>query len=814
MEPLDRKTPSFDRMIEDLGAGDHVGLWYGSEEERVRDVLPLLRRALDQGSHCLWMSSDDGWNAVASALEEEGVDVAAARSEGRLTVRTDREPFVTDDDVEADLLLEAFREELAATPEEGLPVWVFNDMAWALGRGEADDEIRKALESWVRRHLADHRAVVVCQYRRPALSDETMEAFLREHPFVLMNGVLFPNPFQVPPEEELADGGMTRIEWMLEGLESRATEVVRIRRSERALETLLDNIPDVVVRMDRKGRFLFVNDRAARLAGLSAEEMIGKSHEELGIEREPRRPWLEAMERVAAEGRAEELEERFEVAGSEARWFQSRVIPETGPDGEVESVLVIGRDVTERRQAQAAVEGTVTLLRQVFASLEEAVFVIRPPERRVIMCNQAAADMLGYEREELLGRSTQHFHVDDASWERFGRESQAVLRTGAVFHASFALRRRDGSVFPTEHTVTLLDPEEGLEGGVVSVVRDVSEARRVEELLNSLGVAVFRCRPDGTILHVNDAAGAVLRLGPGEELAGAAAQDVLADEGSWERIVDAVRASASGRATVQVRIRRRDGSHGWVSGVGRFLRLPDGEAVVEGVVQDVTEEMRLREEVVEVSAEERLRIGQNLHDDLGQHLTGLALLARNLARRLAREERPETRDAAEIERLANQAVGKTRHLARGLHPPLLEQQGLAGALEQLVGEAEELFGLSAVLEVEGEPRAVSTAEAEHLYRIAQEATTNAARHGGADELRVTWAAKPGARLLVVQDDGAGFRPKEVDQGLGLRIMRYRARLLGGELEILSAPGTGTTVRCALPPVDANGTAAEAIRGAR
>ncbi|MEM1269961.1 MAG: PAS domain S-box protein [Bacteroidota bacterium] len=233
--------------------------------------------------------------------------------------------------------------------------------------------------------------------------------------------------------------------------------------------------------------------------------------------------------------------------------------------------------------------------------------------------------------------------------------------------------------------------------------------------------------------------------------------------------------------------------------------------IFTGSIRDVTDRRRLEQEILEISDGERRRIGQDLHDGLGQMLTGTGLIARSLARRLERLSDIDPSELAEeveeIAGLVREADEYARTLARGLVPIDLDAGGLEAALRRLAQNAETLFSMRCTVEVAGTPRVQSSVVATHLYRIAQEAVSNAARHGQAQHVRIGLVGNGSLRLRV-HDDGLGFDPDsvakdgELPPGVGLQIMQHRARIIGGHLEVFSRPSEGTTVACTLHHPDA------------
>ncbi len=221
--------------------------------------------------------------------------------------------------------------------------------------------------------------------------------------------------------------------------------------------------------------------------------------------------------------------------------------------------------------------------------------------------------------------------------------------------------------------------------------------------------------------------------------------------------------------------------------------------IFTGIVRDISERRNLEKEILKVSEQERRRIGQDLHDGLGQMLTGIGLLGQNLTRQLEKEDHQLASDAEEITSLVKEADQYARDLSRGLTPVDLEPSGLTQALQRLADNAIRLFDVDCTFKEVETVLVHDSTTATHLYRIAQEAVSNAVRHGNANRIIITLAVGENQIRLRIRDDGRGFDPEEVDgPGKGVHIMNYRARIIGGTLEINSDLGTGTVVTCTLP----------------
>jgi two-component system, LuxR family, sensor kinase FixL len=215
--------------------------------------------------------------------------------------------------------------------------------------------------------------------------------------------------------------------------------------------------------------------------------------------------------------------------------------------------------------------------------------------------------------------------------------------------------------------------------------------------------------------------------------------------------------------------------------------------------RDITERKHLEKEILEIPMREREQIGREMHDSLGQILTGIAVKSKFLEQKLRHKSLEESADAAEISKLANELIAQTRRLAKTLHPVDLKFEGLASALRMLASNVERLFKISCQVKCKKDPPVQDPIMAAHLYRIAQEAITNAAKHGKAKKVSIELASGERHSVMKVKNDGRSFSGVPAQNaGLGLKIMDYRARSIGASLDIRKGRNGGTVVTCLLP----------------
>jgi signal transduction histidine kinase len=214
--------------------------------------------------------------------------------------------------------------------------------------------------------------------------------------------------------------------------------------------------------------------------------------------------------------------------------------------------------------------------------------------------------------------------------------------------------------------------------------------------------------------------------------------------------------------------------------------------------REVAERQRLDREIAQVADRERHRLGQELHDSLGQHLTGTALAAQVLREKLSLKAALETAEAEKLVRYVEEGIDLTRNLARGFFSPELDADGLTAALHGLAENVTERFGIDCVFEGEESIRVPDSAIATQLYRIAQEAVANSMKHAAAQRITIRLAMSPSELSLAISDDGIGFPDRlPRSEGLGLQLMRHGASLAGASFDVRRNGQRGTIVTCKL-----------------
>jgi len=336
---------------------------------------------------------------------------------------------------------------------------------------------------------------------------------------------------------------------------------------------------------------------------------------------------------------------------------------------------------------------------------------------------------------------------------------------------------------------------------VESLRRALDRLRELETIVNRSPVVVLKRRPvsDSPVEFITEN---VRQFGyrADEFLSGAVPLTAIIHHDDAARVEAETAAHLKQGAatfTLEYRLVTRSGNERWVEERNFCVRDDEGRPVaIQGVLLDITEGKRLREEVLTVSGREQVRMSQDLHDIVGQSLTGIAILTKSLEHNLAARELPEAADAEHLARLLNEATAKTRQLSRGILPFEPTSKGLAEAIENYASGTRYLFGVNCRFTADAKALTIDDTVAIHLYRIVQEAVNNVVKHAKASEITIALTASQGRTILSIRDNGIGLAPGwDNCGGLGIRIMRYRADSINADFDVRNAPGGGTIAVC-------------------
>lgn len=574
--------------------------------------------------------------------------------------------------------------------------------------------------------------------------------------------------------------------------------------------TALGDLVPALVIVQQDGRCVYANQMAAESVGCAREDLIGGDALEF-VHPDFRRVIQDhTLRRQAGEDVPSRYEFPLVARGGEVRWVDSsaqRIHLRNEP-----AVLICALDVTQRKEAEQKLAASEERFRQVVENIREVFWMTDPSKRELMYISRAFESVWGRDRQDAQGSSLDWLacvHPEDR--ERV-QKAMARLETHGRYEEIYRIVRPDGLVRWIQDRAFPIFNERGEIYRIAGIAEDITAWKATEESLRSseerfrtlfevatIGIALLG--PDGQYLRVNRVYCELLGYSEVELLRlGTTRVTHPEDVAQGQQFYRELAEGARDHYSREMRLVTKPGQV--IHAVAASSAVRDATGALRYIVSallDISERKRLQNEVLEISSRERRRIGHDLHDGLGQYLSGIAFKAKCLEETLHAEAPGRAADAQELVRLLNNAVSQARTLARGLDPVEAEVGGLVPALHKLADESAKLFSLECGFESNLPEVTLDTGVALHLFRIAQEAITNAARHGNARRIAVRLYAGAHDLRLGIEDNGCGFTVgQRTEAGLGLRTMQYRAETINAAFQVQSSPGKGTSVECVLP----------------
>jgi PAS domain S-box-containing protein len=572
-----------------------------------------------------------------------------------------------------------------------------------------------------------------------------------------------------------------------------------LRESEAVLRAVTENTPDWLFLVDDSLHVRFMNRTFGRY---TAEDVEGRSL--LEFIPEAHRASLEELYRgVLATGQPARFELRHPNSNNTLSHHEHRVVPVIDA-GLVKSLTVAVTDVTERKRAESALRESQMTLQTVAASSADWLALF-DRQRQCVFLNRA---MHGIPPEGWIGAPVEDF-APPADRAHMHEIFEHVMNTGEPRDFDQVINDPKRGPRYLELRARAVQADGRIFGAVVNIT-EVTERQKQQDVLRTQARILETMREGVVLMHATTHQIALTNatfdkmFGYGhQELMGRSVDPLFSmpavQRKRFERTLRD-NTEAGEIMPVEFECSRKDGSRFVATCVITPLRISDTDHWL-AVLNDVTERKRLEREIIEISNREQQRIGSDLHDGLGQDLTGIALMLRGVAAQLRKEGSAARLEVEEVIGLVNNAIESTRSLARGLSPVSGERGGLAAALQTLAARASERYGVHVEFNANfDEPLRLGETSATHVYRIVQEALTNVIRHSRATDVTISLETVSGELHLRVDDNGRGFEQPAPDSpgGLGLKIMRYRAQMLGGDLILESGANGGASVRCSCP----------------
>jgi PAS domain S-box-containing protein len=449
------------------------------------------------------------------------------------------------------------------------------------------------------------------------------------------------------------------------------------------------------------------------------------------------------------------------------------------------------------------------VLSTVLNSAPDAMIVV-DASGSIIFVNRQTSTLFGFEAGEVKGERIEML-LPDRFRAPHRQHCRAFIVNGRRRSMGSGLNlvalRKDGTEFPVEVSLSPIADEAG--SLVIAAIRDLTERRRAEAALRASEArlrtivetepdCVKVISPDGLLLELNAAGLAMFEVDSIEQANEYGFLNFVCHE--YRTAVCDIHQGVMGgaRGELEFAIVGLKGTRRWLQCRSAPMRDPTGAVIARlAIVRDISERKELERALLEACNREQQRLGHELHDGLGQDLTGIALLAAALGSSASQGKSPGANDLLQLATMTRHAIGTCRAIARGLTPVSDGIGGLVQALSDMVTQQRDSHRVDVRFEaLAAAPIHLRSDVQDHLYRIAQEAVTNAQKHGRAELINVTLYIQSTLVRLEVLDNGVGLNPAAATStGMGLKIMHYRAAMIGAQLSIEPGNPSGTVVVC-------------------
>ncbi len=582
-----------------------------------------------------------------------------------------------------------------------------------------------------------------------------------------------------------------------------------LRESHALFQHAIERLREGVFLYDKEGRFVIANSVYAEALGYNAGQLVGRTIFEV-FKPELAKTLQEQNLLVLTTEQTLHFELMVETPRGLRHFNVSKGVYRNHRN-EIVGVLGTASDITNHRRTEHTLEKSERHFRALIENSADRVALVAK-DGTIRYASPSTKRILGFNLEEMVGTDC-FLWVHPVDLPILRRRFKELLELpGASMTGQYRELRKDGRWLWMEATATNLLDDPSVNAIVVNE-RDISERKQTEvelmcfaDIVESSNDAIISANPEGVIISWNPAAERIFGYLE-KEILGKSVNVLVPFE--WRDTFGQLRNAAlrkKGSNDIETMLLHKNGRKVNVSLTLSPIRDRDGQTTgFSKIVRDITDRRRLEKEILEISDREKQRIGQDLHDDLCQHLVGISLVSNLLYEELAHLGLKQAEDARHVTELVRHAVDHARSLARGLSPLNLVDTGFLTNLEMLVSSTEQLFRVPCAFECH-EPLFVKNgAVAIHLYRIAQEALHNAVKHSCASKVIVSVELHDNLVVVTIKDDGVGLPESEArihesesGGGLGMHTMHYRAKIIGATIEFQTGPGCGTRVICRVP----------------
>jgi PAS domain S-box-containing protein len=596
----------------------------------------------------------------------------------------------------------------------------------------------------------------------------------------------------------------------------------RERENELMLAAMFERTPAGIAMADLTGRYVRGNPVFLRMLGYTMEELADKTLGDLTHPDDVEETWNIFQEVVQGERNQVDYERRMRAKNGQLIWVRNILTRLPDADGRLRSIMTMVEDITERQRAYEALRDSEARL-QAFTNHSPAMMFLKDRDSRYRFVNDQFLQRFGFRREQVIGHGdAQIFSRQEA--DAFAATDAQVLARGLPLQFEQGVRSIDGERFYVLSKFPVFDGS-GAVAGVGGVATDMTERKHAEQALREqrtllaeaqklAGVGCWEWNPASGRVSWSDELFQIYGVDPAFKPSFESYLELVHPDDRAATGATVARALIDNRGfSIDERIVRPNGEVRQLRSHGELVRDEAGRPLkMVGACIDVTEQKNaesalraaarnlqaLSRRLVEAEEAERRRIARELHDRVGQNLSALNINLDIVIGNL-KDDPALKRRLEDSLKLVDGTLQSIENVMADLRPALLDEYGLGAALAWYAEEYSQRTGIRVSVEALEAGKDLRPETAVALFRIAQEALNNAAKHSSARRITVLLERNDAELALSVSDDGCGFDPAQARRGRwGMTTMRERAEAAGGRLLVDSSPGKGTAVRASVP----------------
>ncbi|MDZ4846639.1 MAG: PAS domain S-box protein [Chitinophagales bacterium] len=584
------------------------------------------------------------------------------------------------------------------------------------------------------------------------------------------------------------------------------TDEDKIRRSEAFLNSVVENIPSMIFVKDAHDlKFVRFNKAGEELLGFKRGEMLGKNDYDFFSKKEADFFTKKDREVIKKKNLMDIKGEEIKTRKNGVRVLHTKKIPLYDAAGKPEYLLGISEDITEAIRVQENLQKSEEKYREIVHLIQEGIWMI-DADYNTTFANNEMAKMLKYSPEEMLGKS--FFDFMDKEGVAISKQNQVKRKKGIYGTHDFKFKTKDGQ---DRWTILNFNPMKDAAGkniGAIAAVVDVTERRKQEELIKENEQKLKEAQKIASVgswefdvitstVTWSDETYRIFKLDPKNTVITRELFRSYVHPDDRDVLTASVDAALQKGKPYEIELRLLlwDGTIRYTSNRGRAVEKGGKVLKLVGTTMDVTEkklaETREMKALVTGQDIERRRIAEDLHDSLGQKLSGIKMMSENFAK---------DKELTKLKLMLDEVIDEVRFISHNLMPSILEDFGLKNALRDMCNKLKRANGTHVNFSSYGVRQKLEKSVEFGMYRIAQELLTNALKHASAGEINIQLFKRDKKLILTLEDDGKGFNTRKTnfENTFGLNSITSRTKAMNGIFTIDSQPGKGTVASIEIP----------------